>query len=162
MRRLVLILTLSGVALTAAVTSARADLVLAVGGAWPGGAHGARPSASLGWRGDVAGAWRGEVRSSRAGSALSVLRPLPGVPVGAWTLRPSLMAGVDFGGPLSGTLFQRTGYHLETGLAVPLPEGALLELSARWVMRGQGGMRGPDRFAANYAEITLGFVFRPD
>ncbi|MEQ1834714.1 MAG: hypothetical protein ABL977_16840 [Candidatus Eisenbacteria bacterium] len=145
-------------ALSSASSPARAELALASGAAWPGAGHVARPVGSLAWRQDLAGAWRAEARGGRASSALSVRHEFAGR--FAHRLRPAVAAGV-VGAQDRSPMPRVTGFHAETAVAFALPEGAALELSARWVMRGDHGPRGPDRFADRFVEVTLGLVFAP-
>ena len=141
-------------------SAARADLVLSGGGAWPSGGGGPRPVGALGWRGALASDWSSEIRGSRAGTACSLRHTGRPWRIGAFSLQPAGAAGVDLNHTGQGALIRVAGYHIETGIAMPMPEGTALELSARWVVRGDGGPRGPDAFASRYAEVTLGFVFR--
>lgn len=137
---------------------ARAELVLSGGGAWTGAGHGARPVGGLAWRTGIASSWLTEVRAHDGGTSLALRRQGARI-TRAIGLTPSLAAGLTLGGQAP---FRPSGFHLETALAMPLPEGTALELAARWVVRGEADPRGPDAFSTRFAEISLGFVFSAD
>lgn len=137
---------------------ARAELVLSGGGAWTGAGHGARPVGGLAWRTGFASSWLTEVRAHDGGTSLALRRQGPRF-TRALGLTPAFAAGLVLGGDAP---FRPSGFHLETALALPLPEGTALELAARWVVRGEDDPRGPDAFSTRFAELSLGFVFAAD
>ena len=137
---------------------ARAELVLSGGGAWTGAGHGARPVGGLAWRTGIASSWLTEVRAHDGGTSLALRRQGSRL-TSAFGLTPSFAAGLALGGDAP---FRPSGFHLETALALPLPEGTALELAARWVVRGEDDPRGPDAFSTRFAELSLGFVFAAD
>lgn len=145
--------------LAIAATPARAELALAAGAAWSGTGHEGRAAGSLGWRtGLGGGSWASEVRGSTAGASWT-LRTTPRRPLTVLALRPAAGAGFDFQSAGRSALVRVGGFHVEGSLAYPLPEGSALELTARWIQRGERAPRGPEAFASRYAEVTLGFVF---
>lgn len=138
-----------------AARPAHAELVLSGGGAWTGSGNGARPVGGLAWRTGIASSWMTEVRAHEGGTSLALRRQGSRF-TRAFGLTPSFAAGLALGGDAP---FRPSGFHLETALALPLPEGTALELAARWVVRGEDDPRGPDAFSTRFAELSLGFVF---
>lgn len=143
-----------------AVSTAHADVVLSGGGRWPSGHGGPQPVGALAWRARLTSDWSSEIRGSRTGASCALR--LDGRPwrIRDLALQPAFAAGVELARTGQGALLRTTGYHVETALSMPLPEGTALELSARWVVHGDDGPRVPEDFASHHAEVTLGFVFR--
>jgi hypothetical protein len=162
MRMRNLILLGLGLILVVHASPARADLVLAAGGAWQGGERGTVPTASLGWQTSLRDLWGAGVRTSGPVTSVSLSRRLASERIAGVECTPRFAVGLDRADMGRGPLLHVSGYHVETALAMLLPEGARLELTARWVVRGDDDPRGPERFTSRYAEVTLGFVFLPD
>ncbi|MCE9626701.1 MAG: hypothetical protein K8R56_02150 [Candidatus Eisenbacteria bacterium] len=158
--RIALAMVLMAAMATSQARPARAELALASGAAWPGSVARAHATGSVGWRTGLSPAWSYEVRGSDAGMAFTLRAATPRQR--AWSaLRPAVGAGVDVVSAGHRALLHAPGFHVETSLAYALPEGSALELTARWVQRGERAPRGPEAFAPRYAEVTLGLVFSP-
>ncbi len=155
-----LILLLAAVMAASVTTPVRAQWALAAGAAFPGGVHEARGAASVGWRTELGQSLGSEIRGSSAGASWT-LRSTPHRPWFGIGLRPAVGAGLDLESPGRNALVRVGGFHVEGSFAFALPEGSAIELTGRWVQRGEHAPRGPEGFASRYAEVTLGFVFTP-
>lgn len=151
---------LTMVLLAALARPAHAELALATGVACPGSVARAHATGSLGWRTGADAGWSSEVRASDTGLAYT-LRARPRRPLTWAAFRPAAGVGIDLASAGRSALLRPGGFHVEGSLAYALPEGSALELTARWVQRGERAPRGPDVFASRYAEATLGLVFSP-
>jgi hypothetical protein len=146
-----------------AADAAQAQVVLSTGGRWLDAARKVEPTIGLGWRAPFTTGWGGEIRVADGRPSLSIRRTwwrTDTFAAARWA--PTVAAGIDLAEVGRGARLQPAGYHLEAGLDLPLPESTLLELSARWVVRGDDRQVVSNRFESRYAEFVVGFVFAID
>lgn len=156
LRGLLLVLGIAGMT---AAAPARAEWSLAAGGAWAD-VGGTRPAASIAWREPVAAGWQGELRTRGEGLSLAArFAPVRRVGAAAYAV---LSAGVLARTGAPGAFVRVVGYEAASSVMLPLRPNAALEFTGRWVVRGDRGTRGPERFSAQWAEITVGLTFAPE